>query len=200
VYAQRIVINMFRYRYSPLSLAGDSIRLLRLKPAKIKSADIQCELFEYALHNSSAVHLYEALSYVWGSLEKKLPVFMHGYSFDVTDNLYAALLELRNHTMERTMWVDAMCIDQDDQKEKECQLQIMAKIYNQANIVIVWLGEAAEYSDQVFEQILAAGRDTSTQLSSNNTMQGQIVTLLQRQWFQRIWVRERILDTSCDGS
>jgi hypothetical protein len=144
--------------------------------------------------------LYEALSYVWGRSEKKLRVFMHGCSFDVTDNLYAALLELRNHTMERTMWVDAMCIDQDNQKEKECQIQIMARIYNQANIVIVWLGEAAESSDQVLEQILAAGRDTSTQLSSNNTIQGQIVALLQRQWFRRIWVRERILDKSCDGS
>jgi hypothetical protein len=191
---------MPRYSYSPHSLTGNSIRLLRLKPAKTKSADIHCELFEYALHDSSAVHLYEALSYVWGRSEKKLRVFMHGCSFDVTDNLYAALLELRNHTMERTMWVDAMCIDQDNQKEKECQIQIMARIYNQANIVIVWLGEAAESSDQVLEQILAAGRDTSTQLSSNNTIQGQIVALLQRQWFRRIWVRERILDKSCDGS
>jgi hypothetical protein len=47
----------------------------------------------------------------------------------------------------------------------------MAKIYSQANLVIVWLGEAAEFSDQALEQILAAGRDTSTRLSSNNVDQ-----------------------------
>jgi hypothetical protein len=191
---------MPRYCYSPLSSAGDSIRLLRLKPAKDKSADIHCELIEYALHDSSVIHLYEALSYVWGNSEKKLRVFMHSCSFNVTDNLYAALLELRNHTMKRTIWIDAMCINQDDQKEKEHQIQIMAKIYSQANVVIVWLREAAEFSDQVLEQILAAGRETSTRSSSNNLMmQGQLMALLQRPWFRRIWVREPILDESCNS-
>jgi hypothetical protein len=200
IYAQRIVLNMPGYCYSPLLLAGDSIRLLRLKPAEDKSADIHCELFEYVLHDFSTVHLYEALSYVWGSSEKKRRVFMYSCSFDVTDNLYAALLELRHHTMERTMWVDAMCINQDNREEKEHQIRIMAKIYSQANLVIVWLGEAAEFSDQVLEQILAAGRDMSTHLSSNNAIQEQTMALLQRPWFRRIWVSEPILDRSCNGS
>jgi hypothetical protein len=193
---------MPRYCYSPLSSAGDSIRLLRLKPAKDKSADIHCELIEYALHDSSAIHLYEALSYVWGNSEKKLRVFMHSYSFDVTDNLHAALLELRNHTMERTIWVDAMCIDQKNQEEKELQIQIMARIYGQASIVIVWLGEAADFSDYVLEQILAAGvgRETSQHSSNRNVIQRQMMSLLQRPWFRRIWVRKRILDKLCKSS
>ncbi|KAK7178048.1 heterokaryon incompatibility protein [Paraphaeosphaeria sporulosa] len=42
----------------------------------------------------------------------KLHVLIHSCSFDVTNNLHAALLQLRNHTLERTMWVDAICIDQ----------------------------------------------------------------------------------------
>jgi hypothetical protein len=191
---------MPRCCHSPLSLAGDSIRLLRLKPAKDKSADIHCELFEYALPDSSTKHLYEALSYVWGSSEKRLCIFMDSCSIDVTDNLHAALLELRNHTMERIIWVDAICIDQRNQKEKEYQIRIMAKIYSQANLVIVWLGEAAEFSDQALEQILAAGRDTSTRSSSNNADQEQTMALLQRPWFRRIWVREPILDVSCNVS
>jgi hypothetical protein len=193
---------MPQYCYSPLSPAGDSIRLLRLKPARDKSAEIHCELIEYTLHDSSAIHLYEALSYVWGNSEKKLCVFMHSCSFDVTDNLHAALLELRNHTMERTIWVDAMCINQKNQEEKEHQIQIMAGIYSQANLVIVWLGEAAECSDHVLEQILAAGagQEISTHSSSKTMMHGQMMALLQRPWFRRIWVRNSIYDRLCNSS
>jgi hypothetical protein len=195
-----VLFNMPRYCYSPLLSEGDSIRLLCLKPAKDKSATIHCELFEYALHDSGAIHLYEALSYVWGKSEKKLRIFMHNCNFDVTDNLHAALTELRNHATTRTIWIDAICIDQDNQKEKEYQIQIMAKIYSQANIVIVWLGEAAESSDKVLEQILAVGREISTHSSSNNMMQRQIMALLQRPWFRRIWVREPILDKSYNST
>jgi hypothetical protein len=85
---------MPRCCHSPLLLAGDSIRLLCLKLAKDKLADIHCELFGYALPDSSTRYLYEALSYVWGSSEKRLCIFIDSCSIDVTDNLYAALLEL----------------------------------------------------------------------------------------------------------
>ncbi|KAF1968540.1 HET-domain-containing protein [Bimuria novae-zelandiae CBS 107.79] len=129
---------MSQYRYSPLSSGHDSIRLLRLMPHDDESADIQCELFEYSLQNPSrGTHLYEALSYVWGDPEKMLPVRMHTHSFNVTVNLHAALLRLRNHYMERILWVDAICIDQDNQEEKEHQIRSMAKIYGQAKCVVV---------------------------------------------------------------
>lgn len=110
---------MSQYSYSPLSSGSDVIRLLRLMPHKDETADIQCELIEYSLQNSSGTHLYEALSYVWGNPDKKLPIFMHNCSFDVTVNLHAALSRLRNHSMARVVWADALCIDQLNLKEKE---------------------------------------------------------------------------------
>jgi hypothetical protein len=37
-------------------------------------------------------------------------------------------------------WIDAICINQKDSDERGQQVQFMAKIYNQAHRVIVWLG------------------------------------------------------------
>jgi hypothetical protein len=190
---------MPQYCYSPLSLKGDSIRLLRLKPAKDKSADIHCELFNYPLLDYSGSHLYEALSYVWGESQKKLHVFIHDCSFDVTDNLHAALLELRDHTIERIIWVDAICIDQTT-KEKENQIQIMAKIYGQANRVVVWLGEAAKNSDQALEKVRIAGNDVSLCSSDNAAIMKSVLTLLRRPWFRRIWVRAQTLYNNSNDS
>ena len=100
------------YCYSPLSSGHDSIRLLRLMPHEDETADIQCELFEYSLQNTSkGTHLYDALSYVWGNPDEKLPIFLHEHSFNVTINLRAALSRLRNHSVERILWVDALCIN-----------------------------------------------------------------------------------------
>ena len=177
---------MSQYSYSPLPSGSDSIRLLRLMPHKDETANIQCELFEYPLQNLYGTHLYEALSYVWGDSDEKLPIFIQKDSFNVTVNLHAALSRLRNHSIERILWVDAICIDQTNQKEKEHHLQFMGKIYGQANRVTVWLGEAEDDSNQALEAIRTVAEDESTDISNNS--QKAIFALLQRRWFERIWV------------
>jgi hypothetical protein len=59
----------------------------------------------------------------------------------VTKNLYLALLRLRHPETERTLWVDALCINQVDLDEKRHQIALMADIYTKASTVIMWLGE-----------------------------------------------------------
>ena len=111
----------------------------------------------------------------------------------MTENLHTALSHLRNFSLERIIWVDAICIDQKNTKEKEQQIQFMAKIYSQANRVLVWLGEAADNSDQALEEIRAAGGKVANSLN-NETIRSAVLALLRRHWFQRIWVREQTLD------
>lgn len=64
----------------------------------------------------------------------------------------------------------------------------MAKIYCKANRVIVWLGEAAADSDQALKEIRVAADEESIRSSRNEGNQQAIFALLQRKWFQRIWV------------
>ncbi|KAF1960420.1 HET-domain-containing protein, partial [Byssothecium circinans] len=184
---------MSQYRYSELSSETDSIRLLRLMPHEDETADIQCELFEYPLPNScKRTHLYDALSYVWGNPDEKLPIFIHEQRVDVTVNLRAALSRLRNHSLERILWVDAICIDQANQKEKGHQIQSMAKIYGQADRVVVWLGEAADDSDLALEEIHVAGGKMSTNSSKSERIRQAVLALLQRPWFRRIWILQEV--------
>ena len=179
------------YCHSPLCRRSDSIRLLRLKPHEDETAPIQCQLFNYSLQESNkGPHLYEALSYVWGDLNNPQPIYIDKHPFVVTENLHLALSHLRNRNFERIIWVDAVCINQTNDEEKEQQIQFMVKIYGQANRVIVWLGKMTENSDQALEEILLAAGQKPTNSSNKEMVHQAIVALLQRPWFERIWVRQ----------
>ncbi|KAH3913242.1 hypothetical protein HBH56_113530 [Parastagonospora nodorum] len=187
-----IVLSMSSYRYQPLSSTNNSIRLLRLMPNRDPNTEIQCELFEYSLQDSCESHLYEALSYVWGDANKKLPVIIHGHRFDATVNLHAALSRLRNHSIERILWIDAICIDQQNTAEKEYQIQFMATIYARAYRVVVWLGEASDDSDLVFGEMLREEGKTSPFGAKATKIDSAAVALLKRPWFQRIWILQEV--------
>jgi hypothetical protein len=87
------------------------------------------------------------------------------------------------------IWVDAICIDQSNLEERKQQVQLMAKIYSKAHRVIVWLGREAVNAEGVLEDIRLAANEESTE-HSKDMNQPAILKLLERQWFQRIWVRE----------
>jgi hypothetical protein len=183
---------MSSYRYSSLPPEGDNIRLLRLLPNVDEAAPLQCELCNYSLQKlGTRTHLYEALSYVWGNQHETLPICVDEGQFAVTVNLHAALSCLRDRSFERVIWVDAVCINQKDQEERTQQVQFMAKIYSKAHRVIVWLGKEAVDTEGALEDICLAASGESTGRSKKQVNQQAIMNLLQRPWFQRIWVRER---------
>ena len=125
--------------YGHHALSGDSfIRLLILKAATSTEAELHCELVEV---DQPVAAEYEALSYVWGKDE--FPNVLHlptGYLM-ITDNLASALRRLRLTDKSRTLWVDAVCINQSNNAEKERQVAQMANIYQNATNVVAWLGE-----------------------------------------------------------
>jgi hypothetical protein len=132
-------------------------------------------------------HPYDALSYVWGKPDETRPIVVDEHVLHVTVNLHDALSHLRYRSIERIIWVDAVCINQNDTKEKEQQIQFMAKIYGQANRVVVWLGRAANCSDQALEEIRI----------NKGMVQQAVLALLRRPWFRRIWVREHKRNNIC---
>jgi hypothetical protein len=187
---------MPQYQYRLAPLGSNRIRLLHLRPSEDETASINGQLCEYPLENSDQrTHLYEALSYVWGSSNKPRSIFIEGCDLPITENLYTALSRLRNCSLERIIWVDSVCINQEDIQEKERQIQLMAKIYGQANCVIVYLGEAADNSNQALEDIRIAATNQSKSLFITETRREAVFKLLERPWFQRIWVSYKIVNT-----
>ncbi|CVL08087.1 related to HETEROKARYON incompatibility protein [Fusarium mangiferae] len=174
------------YCYS--SLLEGSIRLLRLLPHQDEHAPIQCRLFDCALADSGSTRPYSALSYVWGSENKPQSISIDGCDLPIGENLYMALSHLRDRSIERTIWIDAICINQRDPKEKGQQVQSMAKIYAKASRVIVWLGGATPDSDQALEEI----RIATEQRTKRPINESAILGLLEGPWFQRIWVLQEV--------
>jgi len=58
-------------------------------------------------------------------------------SFNVTSNLYYALQNLRRKFSPRTLWINAICINQKDDNEKSTQVELIAKIYKKATRVLI---------------------------------------------------------------
>ncbi|KAI1593343.1 heterokaryon incompatibility protein, partial [Pyrenophora tritici-repentis] len=77
--------------------------------------------------------------------------------FHVTKSLEVALSHLTPEDKPLTLWIDALCIDQDDEVEKTEQVQQMQQIYSKATSVIAWLGPAAENSDAAMHWIQRYG-------------------------------------------
>ncbi|KAL9473464.1 hypothetical protein ACSS6W_007844 [Trichoderma asperelloides] len=180
------------YQYSPL-LSSGNIRLLRLLPHGDQNAPLQCQLFDYPmLELGEGPHMYEALSYVWGSSEKPHTVYVNGSIMAITANLHEVLVRLRNRMIERILWIDAICIDQSNTKERGDQIRHMAEIYCKANRVIVWLGESVDGSDQALKSIRIAADEEIPKSSDHAFDRHAILAMLQRPWFRRIWVLQEI--------
>ncbi|KAF5229845.1 hypothetical protein FANTH_14065 [Fusarium anthophilum] len=111
------------------------IRVLDLLPG---TGEIECTLRTVSLLQNPC---FEALSYVWGSAaaQNNPTIIVEGKRITVTPNLLQALLDLRQNGNTRTVWADAVCINQEDNSEKESQVLLMAEVYKQASRVLIHL-------------------------------------------------------------
>lgn len=137
---------MEKYTYEPLNLGRPAIRLLSLHRGGT-SSEISCSLFQAELHQRDNAISYEALSYTWGSPDMTETIIVDGYHLNVTSHLYIALQHLRYEDEDRILWIDAICIDQGNKKERGHQVEQMGKIYKEADRVIFWLGSGTFETD-----------------------------------------------------
>ncbi|KAI1324683.1 heterokaryon incompatibility protein-domain-containing protein [Xylariaceae sp. FL0255] len=150
------------FKHSPL-LLKDSTRLVLLLPAKNPRDPIECQLIEVPLGspNASETREYEALSYVWGARTGHCPILCHGKSLLVTENCLAALIQLRQPTETRTLWIDTICITQSqgeaEVEERNLQVAKMGQIFAEAKCVVVWLGAGNKSAWAALERLRKHG-------------------------------------------
>jgi hypothetical protein len=101
---------------------------------------------------------------VWGDPTSMEPILINGKKYNITKNLYDALNSLPDIDKSSVWWwIDAICIDQQDNTEKSMQVPRMTHIYSSAYRVLAWLGaEVPEY----FDLFLHVGRKIPTDLAS----------------------------------
>lgn len=129
------------YSYEPIDLSRDAIRLLRLSSYYHHPNEIRCEVFQAFISDDERLP-YDALSYTWGGeVDKDSPtIILNCQKVSVTRNLFDALYNLRQSTGDQILWVDALCINQTDPREKGHQVGQMRNTYEKAETVLVWLG------------------------------------------------------------
>jgi len=214
--------SLKQYQYSTLPDNRNYIRVLCLERPRevsgsnrtvIPCATIMC-LPLPTEGETSALSYVAALSYVWGNPSKTCPIILDECVFWVTESLNAALERLQEYDRILLLWVDAVCINQADLEEKSAQVQQMDKIYVMAQLVLGWIGPAADGSDvalkalnyvgkachdmpdgpaleerrQFFEEVLS--KDPSVLETEFPT--AQMAAIFNRSWWTRIWVCQAV--------
>jgi len=176
-----------RFSYSPLETSTDGIRLLTLEPPGKSDSSIKCTLQDATFAQKPK---YEALSYTWGDGAATMRILVNGQDFEVGQNLYDALKHLRLGGRARTIWVDAICINQSDITEKNQQIRMMPITYSRASQVLIWLGIPysmdREYIPNVFREGL--GGNSLLDITSQNIL----VNLCRNEYWKRVWIIQEI--------
>ncbi|KAL9627712.1 MAG: hypothetical protein Q9204_006381 [Flavoplaca sp. TL-2023a] len=185
-----------RLVYQPLDQDLREIRILTILPGA-RSAPIECTLENAPLFD---VDEYEALSYTWGDPKSTTEIFVNGRSFPATLNLAAALVQLRARHCFR-LWIDAVCIDQNNRQEKGLQVLRMESIYRKANGTIVWLGNQEDDSDLAFEALKAMSEDPSDKqnvlipediFTAGSPTRAAIKQLFRRPYWRRVRIIQEV--------
>jgi hypothetical protein len=130
---------MEHYYYEPLS-TNNSIRILELLPGKREDALRTC-MMEAELTTEPYKPSFAALSYCWGTSIFDADLTCNGKTLKITQSLAAALRHIRDQEIALPLWVDQVCINQQDILERNSQVKLMGQIYSKAFKVVIWLGE-----------------------------------------------------------
>lgn len=126
------------YKYEPLLLRKTYIRLLILNPGT--GEDVLVGTIRTVDLDAPELDSFEAISYVWGSHEKDQSILINGRPLPITTSLREALLQTRLPERPRTLWVDSVCINQNDNIEKGHQVFAMGRIYKTSRRTLICLG------------------------------------------------------------
>jgi hypothetical protein len=167
------------------------IRVLELFPGQFED-DIVCELQTTRLDRRPQPPLYEALSYVWGDPKVTKDITINGQVFAATANLESALRHVRYPDASRTLWIDAICIDQENNEEKIGQIRIMREIYICCTGGLVWLGDPAK--DGVGDDEVQQCFDLLDHVASVKPIPQELIDL---EWYRKaLWGVERMRTTA----
>ena len=194
--------------YEGKALAHNEIRLL-----KIAYIDGIIEL-KSRRHVLAQDLDYDAISYVWGSAPATETVLYNGKLLMITPTALEMLHYLHKYqrnTKRRRIWIDAICINQDNKKEKSNQISLMRDIYSWTTTVIVWMGPSTFETDNFFAGFPDVRKKSkewiahyATDPNCRDPVKEELLCdvyaffeglsqLLRGEWFRRLWTYQEII-------
>lgn len=178
--------------YTPLDSTTDSLRLVDVRPGKGRD-DIECQLWTTTF---AANPTYRALSYTWGDVTKSRLIWIDGNQVSVGENLWSALYHLRDPRFSKTLWIDALSINQENIREKNYQIPLMPFVYRRAKEVLVWLGPREPPIDLLLKKdgmsSLVNLEATIADLSFWRSMEHWIYLMIYQEYWKRAWIIQEI--------
>ncbi|CAI9633045.1 unnamed protein product [Alternaria burnsii] len=184
-------------------------RLALIKPDEDLSACLELSLVVVdlvdldtgAIINHDTLVKYDALSYAWGNATPSAKCICDGNAILLRDNLDSALRYLRKPQDVRYVWIDFLCINQNDLVEKAFQIPRMKTIFSKASTVVVWLGKSLPVANITRRCSEECGLD-EVYLSCPDHGNELWKSILDYAWFRRTWVRQEVfaakkLDVCC---
>lgn len=185
-------------------LPNNSIRLLYLRHQD-STEQLVGELQTVQLRPSSSPR-YTAISYVWGddtALENR-SVEVNGKPVRVLKSAYPILQKLASEVEYGdhngfALWIDSICINQSDLRERARQVAMMGRIFGQASRVVIWLGEAHHGRDEKAAEIVrsiakAVDDPDLDELKFHDVDSWKALEeIALRPWFRRAWTLQESL-------
>lgn len=207
----------FQKAHRPLR-HSDSIRLLKLTRCDDRRTTLYGSLFEFRLGTCPP---YKALSYAWGDGHRTESLRLNGSLLPITKTLFTCLKCLTSVVSEKLIWIDQVCIDQDNHEDKEFSIPLMGRIFEQAQEVIAWLGESNngapaglnllsilgetlsdrtdhhQWVAKVNRLLKDTGRSPSPDIVTmlfdlTSKSWQEAASLIRRPWFRRLWVVQEV--------
>ena len=191
------------FKYKALSTSEPEIRLL-----KLLGRDSSCQGAAYPI-NCESYHVkvselpdYKALSYTWDDASDPThSILINGQDFKVRENLWWGLNRLQPKTGMFMIWIDAICINQDDNQERSQQVRMMKTIFQKARYVCVWLGPAHGNSDWAMKLLkdlcdCAGNEELILDRFKHPEIRRQInalSSLYDRPYWGRIWITQELV-------
>lgn len=189
------------------------IRLVDILPRDGVEHDIVCcRIFKAYLPPDSPgpdVQRYNALSYVWGDTFPTADIVLNGSKMAVTRNLESALRHLRDSPIPEAqslpIWVDAICINQDDLRERNEQVRMMRDVYRKAHRVVSYLGDGDFDTDWALEKFRQddfwLNLQRASDLGSSSDHRTEIIRasvimardLAERVYWSRVWIIQEVM-------
>jgi len=144
--------------YRRLPQGSKSIRVLNVHAPAVQGGDEEPIQADLSIIDLDQQPQFTALSYVWGLRSPQLKTVTIGTCiFDVTDNCHSALKHLRRKLGTFVIWIDALCINQEDGQEKSEQMPLMGDIYSRARATYIWLGEGNAATERAMHLMTNTG-------------------------------------------
>ncbi|KAJ1324107.1 HET domain-containing protein [Microdochium nivale] len=138
-----------RITLPPLDDPHKQIRLLKLDAAEFDD-EIRCTVLTCEL---SSAPEFNAISYTWGPEQPRREILVDGTRFPIRENCHYAIQQARHHASSLPVWLDSICINQDDLAEKSAQVGFMGEVYAKAETVLACVGPSDEASDALATQL-----------------------------------------------